>query len=196
MLSRLNAETGVHHARADAPWLALLAADVRRANYIRQLVLTYGFEAPIESALSYTPGLVNIIKLRERARSGLLAQDLLALGLSPVQLTELPQCFSIMSFDDVAEALGWLYVVERATLQHDLVGNNVVHRIPAARKATSYLAASGSSALTRWQALGRALDRNAPTPAIADRIATAADRAFRQLHTWIDTNETELRSVG
>ena len=196
MLSRLNAETREHHAHADAPWLALLAADVRRQDYIRQLVVTYGFEAPVESALSYTPGLASIVKLRDRARSGMLAQDLLGLGYTPLQVTELPQCFSIMSFEDVAEALGWMYVVERATLHHDPVRRNVRQRIPTARHATSYLAAAGSLAGTRWQALGIVLDKHAATAAIAARIVTAAEHAFRRLRDWIETNQTELRSTG
>jgi heme oxygenase len=196
MLLRLNAETHAHHSHADAPWSALLAPDVRLQDYIHQLVVTYGFEAPVESALSYTKGLSTIVKLRERARSGLLAQDLLALDHSAAQVTELPQCFSIAEFDDLTDALGWLYVVERATLHHDSVRRNVMHRIPSARRATSYLAASESIAGTRWQALGRVLDKHAMTDAIADRIVIAADHAYRRLCDWIEKNQAELRSAG
>ena len=196
MLLRMNAETRAHHAHADAPWLALLAVDVRRHDYIHRLVVTYGFEAPVESALSYTQGLAAIVKLRARAHSGLLAQDLLVLGRTPAQVTDMPQCFSITTFDDVAEALGWLYVVERATLHYASVRRNVIQRLPNARKATSYLAASGSVTAVRWQVLGAVLDEHATTEAIAARIVTAAEHAYRRLHDWIETNATYMRSVG
>ena len=196
MLLRLNEVTEPHHERADAPWLALLAPDVRREAYIRQLVATYGFEAPIESALSYTKGLCAVVKLRERARSGLIAQDLLVLGLTPTEVTELRQCFSIASFEDIGEALGWLYVVERAALHHEKVRRNISQRIPSARKATSFLAAAGSIAGRRWQALGMVIDKYATTTLIADRIVTAADNAFRRLHLWNETHHSDVRSEG
>ena len=195
-LARLNQDTRAHHAAADAPWLALLGTEVRRKDYIRHLVITYGFEAPLEGAFAYSIGLRAVVNLRERTRSGLLAQDLLALGSSPAELSALPQCFSIVPFADVAEALGWLYVVERATLHHVSVRRNLVQRIPDIRHATSYLSAAGSVAGARWQALGVALDELATTESITDRIVTAADHAFRRWRDWLELNQPELRSVG
>ena len=195
-LARLNQDTRPHHAAADAPWLALLATDVRRKDYIRHLAITYGFEAPLEGAFAYTSGLRAVVNLRERTRCGLLAQDLLALGSSPAELSALPQCISITPFGDVAEALGWLYVVERATLHHDSVRRNLVQRIPDIRRATTYLSTAGSVAGARWQALGLALDKFAVTDAITNRIVIAADRAFRRWREWLDLYQPELRSVG
>ena len=80
MLMRINMETRVHHPEADAPWLDLIAGESTRAKYTAQLVATYGFEAPIEASLALTPRLVDILKLRQRSRTGAIVQDLLALG--------------------------------------------------------------------------------------------------------------------
>ena len=196
MLARLNAVTHPHHASADASWLALLRTDVGRMDYMRQLVVTYGFEAPLESALSYTRGLAGLLNLRARSRCGLLVQDLLALGHTPADVTGLPQCFSITAFEDIAEALGWLYVVERASLHHEPIRRNVTLRGPAARNATSYLTACGSIAGARWQAFGRALDTHATSDTIAERIVAATEHAYRRLYDWNDTQTSQLRSVG
>src|SRR5262245_47729258 len=94
MLNRLDMETSAYHAEVDAYWLDLLSADVTRDQYRRQLVRVYGFEAPLESSLAYTPHLV-IADRRERQRSGLIAQDLLALGVTPSMITALAQCSAI-----------------------------------------------------------------------------------------------------
>ncbi len=191
LLERVEQETQAHHAAADAPWLALLAHDVRREDYVHQLVVTYGFEAPLECAFAYTAKLATVVDLRERTRSRRLVEDLLELGYSASQLARLPQCLSIAPFEDVAEALGWLYVVERPTLQHTAVRRHLLQRLPEVRHGSSYLAAAGSLATARWQALGVALDRFATSSAIADRIVDAADRAFRRWLDWVTTSRRE-----
>ncbi len=194
-LTRLNDETRSHHADADAPWLALMQADVGRQDYLRQLAVTYGFEAPLEGALAYTTGLSSVIGIRERVRAGLIAQDLLALGIVPSRLSELPQCCSITPFQDIADALGWMYVVERATLYHDPVRRNLVRRLPEARQASAYLCAAGSFAGTRWQSFGRALDTYVVDGEIARRVVSAADHAFRRWRDWLEMKLPEHRSA-
>src|SRR5262245_27053134 len=116
MLMQLNIETRVHHSAIDSTWLDVMSPHLAATHYTRLLARAYGFEAPLEAALAYTRGLGTLIDLRERARAGLLAQDLLALGLSPAQVTDLPQCTELAPFRSAFEALGWMYVAERATL--------------------------------------------------------------------------------
>src|SRR5437868_12190691 len=78
-LIQLNLATQEHHIAADAAWLELLVPGVTRARYVEHLIKVYGFEAPLEAALRYTPGLSSVIDVRPRA--GLIAQDLMRLGL-------------------------------------------------------------------------------------------------------------------
>ena len=171
-----------------------MRVDVRRLDYIRQLTLTYGFEAPLEGAFAYTRGLPAVVSLR--ARAGLIAQDLLALGMTPAQLSDLPQCFSITPFTDLAEAMGWMYVVERATLVHDSVRRGLLQRVPGALHASAYLSASGSIAGTRWQSFGIALHKFVTDDKTAKQVASAADHAYRRWRDWLELNQPEQRSVG
>ena len=194
-LTRLDARTKSHHASADRPWLQLMTADVRRHDYVRQLVIAYGFEAPLEAALAYTIDLTDLVSLRERTRAGKLAQDLLALGISPARLTQLPQCISITPFRDPAEALGWMYVVERATLLHDSVRRSVIARVPEAKHATTYLDACGA-AHRRLHGFAKTLGSYAQSQDRFERVAVAAERAFTQWLTWNEQSQLEVRSAG
>src|SRR4030095_8815125 len=115
-LLQLNIATRKHHDAADAPWLDLMVPSVDTRDYGDHLIKIYGFEAPLESALRYTPGLSTLIDLRARTRTGLLAQDLMRLGMTASQIANLPQRF--VAFSDAVDALGWMYVVERAALRH------------------------------------------------------------------------------
>jgi heme oxygenase len=184
MLMRLNLETRAQHPEADYPWLELISLDTSRSRYVDQLVATYGFEAPVEAALQLTPQLSEVVPHRHRARSGLVVEDLLALGMTPAKIARLPQCRAVVPFRDPAEAFGWMYVLERATLLHDTVCTHISTRLPAV-SALSYLSAYHGIATTRWQELGRAIDDYAVTPAAGDHVIAAARAAFTCQRDWL-----------
>lgn len=183
LLTRLNLETRAQHPEADYPWLEVMSFDTSRDRYVDQLVATYGFEAPIEAALSLTPHLGEVINLRPRARSGLIVEDLLVLGLGPSKIARLPQCTHIAPFREPAEALGWMYVLERSTLMFDTVRTQVSARIPGL-SAAHYLGAYEGIAGARWQEFGAILDAYAITPASADHVVASARAAFVCQRDW------------
>jgi heme oxygenase len=184
MLTRLNMETRREHSGADAPWLDLMDLEVTRTRYLDHLVAIYGFEAPIEAGLAMTPRIHGLLQLRQRSRAGLIVQDLLALGMSPSQIARLPQCSVMVPFRDPAEALGWMYVVERATLLHDAVRRYLEGRLPNGTGTYEYLSAYDGVAGARWQELGAVLDVVATGPQTADHIVAATRSAFRCLREW------------
>lgn len=184
---RLNMETRAEHPEADSPWLELMSIDTSRRQYIDQLVVTYGFEAPVEAAFTLTSQLADVVKLRDRARARYIIEDLLALGITPAKLARLPQCHHIEPFGDPAEALGWMYVLERATLLHDAVRSHIALRLPTV-SGWSYLSAYQGVASARWQELGTALDAYATTPGRSDQIIASARAAFSRLREWTGTH--------
>ena len=191
---RLNMATRGWHAEVDEPWLDLLRPNVGRADYLAQLVRVYGFVAPFESACKYTPNVERSVDLRHRARAGLIAQDLLALGLSPQQVASIPQCLSITPFRSVAEAAGWLYVVERSTLLSDGIRRHVLRYVPALENAVTYLSVHEGRAGEQWTAFGRMLDRIGVTPELANEAVSAANAAFSCAKLWFRSASSVPRS--
>lgn len=178
---------------ADGLWLSLMVPGVRRSNYIRQLVMVYGFEAPLEAALRYTPGLNALVDLRAHARTGLLVQDLMRLGIGPSRIAGLSQRFT--TFASPAEALGWMYVVERATLIHGGARRFLTAHMPELSSASSYLSAYDGVTGDRWSDLGGALDAVAATPAGKRLLLRAADQGYEALAQWFCMRPT-IESVG
>ena len=183
MLSRLDGETRAHHGEADGYWLDLMSVGVTREQYKMQLVRVYGFEAPVESALAYTPHLV-IPDRRDRVRSGLIAQDLLALGITPAKVTALPQCRDIGPFDDPAEALGWKYVIERPTQMHAAIKRNLIHHESELAQACAYLSVCDGIAAARWQQFGSLLDSLEDRNRAGARMIEGAHNAFACMISW------------
>jgi heme oxygenase len=190
MLARLDAATREFHSAVDEHWLDLLASGVTRERYKQHLMRVYGFEAPLESALAYTPNLI-VADRMDRTRSGLIAQDLLALGVSPAKVTALPHC-KVGTFADPAEALGWKYVIERPTQLHASIKKNLVTQLQDSANACAYLSAYGNTAAARWQQLGALLDdvSSRHGAGAAERMAASAQVAFAQMVHWYNRDSS------
>jgi heme oxygenase len=180
----LDRETRGEHARADDGWLRLCRYGVTTTDYIDQLIITYGFESPLESAIAYTPGMPKLLDLRARARAGFIAQDLLALGLSPSAISRLPQC-ALAPFASAVEALGWLYVVERATHHHEVVRRHLARQLPDVADACAYLSCAGGNAVVRWAQFGAVVE-SAVTSAQLPALIAAANTGFRTYAQWCE----------
>lgn len=183
-LVRLNLATRQWHASVDDGWLSLLRPTVTVAEYVGQLVRTYGLVAPFESACRYTPGLSGVVDFGQLNRAGLIAHDLLALDLSASQLANVPICPSITVFNSVAEALGWLYVVERTTLLADGLTHHIQYVMPQVAHATAYLDTFAKRSAEHWQKFGREIDHALADPELAHEVEAAGRRAFEVAQTW------------
>ena len=196
MIERLNEETRAHHAEAEMDFDVLFQPETTPEHYLAFLLKTYGFEAPLESMLQMTQNLELVIDLKERTKAGYLAQDLMAMGLRPHEIAELPQCLAIPQFRGAAEALGWMYVIERTTLAHSVLRRHLQTRLPRElRNASAYLSCYAGVVGMRWRKYGATLDDVARHPAIADRVITAANDAFRCQRRWIQQDQHDTRAA-
>lgn len=199
MLHRLNVDTEAHHGEADADLdRYVFREDVTRNHYRHYLARLYGFVVPLEHALQHTPGLDDIIDLQARCKSATLLYDLLALGMTLQDVSELPQCLSVPSFKGPAAALGWMYVAERPMLQAAVIKSHLETRLGRnMASASAYLSCYAGQAGQRWRELGEAMERVAQTEVLADRITTAANEAFRCLLRWKvqDLGRTHVRAA-
>ena len=182
MLVRVMLETRTHHARADEDRLGLL--DRRTiAGYRAFLARIYGFEAPFEAALSASHLPAALVEPRLKAER--LRADLRELGGAAAYIDGLPRC-PIRTFRSDAEALGWLFAVERNTLLHGQLYRHVAAWLPGLSHA--YLGAYDSPG-ARMRELGELLDSACITTTAPDRICASAREAFRSQHQWFDARD-------
>jgi heme oxygenase len=176
MSNLLAKETAEHHQGADGARLALMEK-VSAAKYRACLLRVFCFEAPVEEALSRTPGIDHGL-LATHAKTALLARDLRALGVD-TSIEPSP------AFEDAGQALGWLYVLNRNTLFHGLLTRQLTTLIPDdIRIAGSYLRAFDGQLGARMRELASVLDRYGSRRAIAARIVEGAHEAFKCQRRW------------
>jgi heme oxygenase len=137
-----------------------------------------------------------LLEYRQLLRAGLIAQDILALGMSPNQVSRIPTCPAITMFRDIGEALGWLYVVERSTLLQDGVKRHLLEKHPELANACAYLSAYEGHVSDHWLAFGRMLDRAAAQLDIEESILNAAEEAFAHTKQWLMATRASSRTAG
>jgi len=193
MLARLNEDTKVFHAEADAEIDTFLLRDpITASGYRTYLMRLYGFLIPYEAALADTPGLDELIDVRTRANAAMVLRDLVALGMTGSAIGALPQCESLPGFRGVAQALGWMYVVERPQLASGVIKRHLAVPLGAEMaRGSAYLSSHTGSVGRAWRELGEAMDQIAATPVIADRIVAEARTAFRCLRRWRTIEQVE-----
>ena len=178
LIERLQSETASFHAEADADVLGLFA-DVTAAEYKRYLAKTYGFVLPVEQALTATPGLDRVMDTRRFHKHELLRRDLRGWHMSPTEIDRLPTC-TVAAFTRIEDALGWAFVIERATLSHGNLFRHLATVIPGDVAFTSsYLKCYVGTIGERWKAFGTALEVAAPNDECARRVIDAAIAAYR-----------------
>jgi len=121
----------------------------------------------------------------------------LAFSYSGPSCCEKPLGDAIAPFSSVAEALGWMYVVERATAIHHRVREHVLDLMPHLEPATTYLSAYETSIGSRWLELGEAIELIACDERSHAQVTAAACEAFRCSIAWMQRGRARpARQVG
>ena len=184
-------ETRTCHRRADEA-LEKRTSNVTTGTYRALLASTLGFEAPLESALAYTPSINGLFELHHR--SGYLVHDLLSLGMRPQEISNLPQA-TITPFIDTPSAAGWLYVYERSRLHHPALCMRIKSEVPELRNAMQYLCHDDIEVTKRWNSFVSRLEALADERNARAAIRDAALQAFEMQVAWLVTTGAAQRGV-
>ena len=185
VLDRIAIATGAEHAIADGDRAALLVP-ASAASYRRYLAAIFAFESRVETSLAQVHELT-IKFLVSHLRSGRLAQDLFALGIDPLERLILARSIAVPKFASPAEAIGWLFVIERHALAHAELRARLASLIPdEIRVGGSYLATTPHRG-----ELASLLERRLTTPELVATAVDAAHAAFSAQHAWL----AEARTV-
>ena len=144
----------------------------------------WGFYAGAEPVLDRWHLEAGLLDWPERRKLPALRADLLALGLTPATIEALP----VRRFDDapdVGAGLGWLYVLEGATLGGAVIARRLRAEETVPPTALSFHTFYGRRLGARWRAFHAALagwvgdDR-----ARADTVVAGAQATFAAFEDW------------
>ena len=145
-----------------------------------------GTERLVDDWAARRPEPAQALSWPRRRRGEVLRQDLLRLGMTVRELTELPEAPPVFSRVDDADAFGWLYVSEGSTLGGAVVDRSL-RSLPEApqlrvRTFTPYLEGPGPM----WRAyLDQLQNWAGDDPIRREDVAAAAEGTFTALEAWL-----------
>lgn len=187
---RLRHATHDQHAQIEAnPRFArLMAPDLTRDEYRVLLARLFGHHAPAEAALGAAAQLLPAALglPRRLRRTGLLAADLVALGMAAPRIAGLPRCQD-HAIRSAAEAWGLLYVLEGATLGGQVIARHLALTLGLGpQDGAGALVPHGAETGALWRGFKQALDEAAEDPDFdSEATIEAARRAFGTLDAWV-----------
>jgi heme oxygenase len=177
---RLKTETAAAHDRLDAR-LDLLAS---RDRYAAALTRFWGFYAGAEPLLDRWHAEAGLLDWPERRKLEALRADLLALGHTPAEIEALP----VRRFagpPGVGTGLGWLYVLEGATLGGAVIARHLRKQQTVPPTAMRFHTLYGRQLGARWRAFHAALARWVGDDAVrSDVVVAGALSTFAAFEEW------------
>jgi heme oxygenase len=183
---QLQCETATLHLRVEAQ-LGLLESPLSLARYRQVLEAFYGFYAPLEIGLSRLAATSPPLGLSLRARAGLIESDLVALGLSTRELTELPWCTELPRLSCREHLAGCLYVLEGACLGGQVVARALQRQLELATgSGASFFVGDGDGTAARWRLVLAWLESLVREGSRTEQIVATARATFFTLSRWLE----------
>jgi heme oxygenase len=181
---RLKAETLQSHEDLEKHpnLIAMGEGDMTLAGYADVLCRFYPFWLAVEQAAYVRADVKSVLPdIESRQLSANLLADLKALNTAPA-----PAYHGIDWVDDLASAMGTIYVIEGSTLG----GRVIVKRVMEQLKLTpehgcSYYFGYGAETGAKWKGFMDGLAACNFTDAEADKVVAAATKTFDALNAWM-----------
>jgi heme oxygenase len=178
----------LHHLAAFAP---LAAGTISRDAYRTLMARTYGFHVAMEAAIAAATDGTAFAAIAARCRRAvLLRDDLIALGLTSVDIERIELADRLPDMSTAPRALGCLYVLEGSTLGGRQLARGLDHFLPRdTRAGRAFLSAGADPGHVGWRAFCDVIDRGgAATADRADMIGGAL-ATFARFESWFNSSE-------
>ncbi|WDF50138.1 biliverdin-producing heme oxygenase [Paenibacillus sp. KACC 21273] len=194
LLDRLRKDTAVYHEQIEGNFYAkgIMAKTLTLDEYRTYLAKFYGFLQPLEQqAIGHMDALESDsgFDMNIRAKSPLLEQDLIHLGMSIQEIRQLPLCTDLPDISTPARMYGAFYVIEGSTLGGQIITKQLMKFLPVDPEGgLHYFNAYGAETREQWSAFRDLLLQAGVTEENKEQIIYTAKETFRLLDLWLSTD--------
>lgn len=190
ILERLRVDTADSHQQIENNSYArsMMDKSMTLPQYTQYLQLFYGFLKPLEQRAIHS-GLPTELGLDMdiRGKTALLESDLLHLGLTSAQLSELPLCTNLPDISTAERLIGSFYVIEGSTLGGQIITKQLMKFLPVEPEAgISYFNGYGQQTRDQWMSFRELILKYGQSDASRHEIVHSARETFDLLQQWIN----------
>jgi heme oxygenase len=185
-LQQLRGQTHAAHESLETTTEAtnLMNDAVTMQDYQRYLCIMYGVVKALEEEV-YNASAHLLPDVHQRLKAHLMQQDLLAAGLTPAQVNNLPQLPLHNAFITDAGRWGALYVLEGSSLGGNVIFRHLAKKLPLTQQnGAAYFNAYAQATGTRWQTFLQHFTANAVSQQQTETIIAAANNMFERIRNW------------
>lgn len=183
---QLKRETADLHRRLETD-LGLLESELSLDRYRRVLEFFFGFYVPIEAGLARVASAGPPLGLPLRARGALIESDLLSLGLSSREITDLPRCADLPRLSCAEELAGCLYVLEGACLGGQAIAPALRVRLGVDKgSGASFFVGDADGTPVRWGLFLAWLEGLVRAGSASAEIVASARATFLAFAQWVE----------
>ncbi|CAJ1316513.1 biliverdin-producing heme oxygenase [Paenibacillus nuruki] len=194
LLDRLRKDTAVYHEQIEGNFYAkgIMAKSLTLDEYRTYLAKFYGFLKPLEQQAVQHMGKLGSnagFDMNVRAKSPLLEQDLIHLGMTVEEIHQLPLCTDLPDISTPARMYGAFYVIEGSTLGGQIITKQLMKFLPVDPEGgLHYFNAYGAETRAQWSAFRDLLLQTGVTEEDKENIISTAKETFRLLDLWLSTH--------
>jgi heme oxygenase len=145
-------------------------------GYRRFLARILGWERGLEIALT------RVSLWADRAKSRIIADDLLALGMTAEEVVAIPTCMdAVNAVTDATSTLGWLFAAEGVSFAHGMARHQLADSVR--KHATAYF--DSLQTRTTWLEVLRSIDEVCDEELASEQVITSATFGCRSKRAWL-----------
>ncbi len=190
ILERLRVDTADAHQQIENNSYArsMMDKSMTLPQYTNYLKLFYGFLKPLEERAIASGLPVQLgLDMDIRGKTALLEQDLLHLGLTPIQLEQLPLCTELPDVTTAERLIGSFYVIEGSTLGGQIITKQLMKFLPVEPEAgIAYFNGYGQHTRDQWMSFRDLIVEYGQSDESRQEIVHAARETFSLLERWIN----------
>lgn len=173
----LKEQTLAAHQALEKILISHLKAIDITGDYLKLLKWFYNFYAPLERQILHHLPSDLIDDYRLRRKSDLLINDIQSLNGDMNVQADFTK--PIVSINNVAEALGAMYVLEGSTLGGSVISKLIMNRLPACSEANvTFFLGYGSETMAMWERFKLILNHYPLDDSQKDSVINSANQTF------------------
>lgn len=183
---RLQEETKSLHDKIEQTFLlkSIILQEITLSDYQLLIKKFYGFTAPCEALID---SLTCNVLINNRKKKPWLEQDLLALKIFNDNDTKLPICLDLPVLSEYEQVLGYLYVMEGATLGGQVITKLLKNQLPITLdQGGRFFYGYGDETKLMWDDFCRNL-YSINDIEQQNKVVHSASDTFNRLHKWMES---------
>jgi heme oxygenase len=187
ILTKIREKTMENHDDFTSWANKILNGTITPDEYKYVLKTFYGFYYPLEQKITGLQEWQSMdFNIENRRKAPFLLKDMKSMGISDAEISDIPMCDDLPEINNLSQALGCMYVVERATLGGQIVAKKLNDIFGFDQeKGAAFFNSYGQEVRPMWKSFGDLINNYAADNNIEEPIVQSSHDTYFKFNNWL-----------